>query len=100
MYRIDPPRQTIPEPHPVMMPEDILKSLIAALQREEIDLASFARQLGPYPAILRRVLQAANSVASGNWQSIKDPAHAAAYLGSRRLIQLLLSLPKESLIAE
>lgn len=94
MQRIDSPHQQH-QPHFTPIPFEELQELVTTLETREPDLAEFSGRLIPYPQITKRLLQQANSVASGGRQDISNPVHAAAYLGSRRLIHILTNLPKE-----
>ena len=95
MQRIDEAHSQPTAPHPVQIPYDKLQELFSMLEQREIDLADFAGRIIQYPVIHSPILMAANSGATGRKTNITDPAHAAAYLGSRRLINLLQSMSNE-----
>ncbi|HQX51736.1 MAG TPA: hypothetical protein PLY87_13215 [Planctomycetaceae bacterium] len=93
MKRIDSGHSQPSHPHPVHIPSDRLQELLDLLENREISLAEFAAKVTAYPAIHKRIMIAANSAAAGRLFDIRDPIHAAAYLGSLRLTQLLKNLP-------
>ncbi len=92
MQRLDDAHSQPSQPHPVQIPEDKLEELFWMLEQRDIDLAEFAGKVSAYPDIRKRILQAANSAATGRSTDITDPIHAAAYLGSRRLFQIVTSM--------
>lgn len=100
MRRIDQPHTQIGSPQPIAFSDETLQEMISLLQQNEPDLVGFAELLNQYPPVLGRVIQAANSAASGKWNNITDPAHAVSYLGSRRLIQLLVGITVQVSAAE
>lgn len=95
MDRIDSGHLRTPHPHSVQIPADKLQELLDLLENRDISLAEFATKVSDYPSIHKRIMTAANSAAVGNAIDIRDSVHAAVYLGSLRLIQLLKTLPAE-----
>ena len=95
MQRFDQGHDQSASPHPARIPRERLQELISMLENREIDIAEFAGKVTQYPAIYQRIMTAANSVTVGRLVDITDPVHAAAYLGSRRLIHLLNNLSPE-----
>lgn len=89
MKRIDSNHLHPGKPHKVEIPLDKLHELLDLLQNRDIPLTEFVQKVSEYPAIHQQIVAAANSAADGRAREILDPAHAATYLGSRRLIQML-----------
>ncbi len=95
MQRIDQSHLRLDQPHGARIPRPEIENLLLALQGNEIDLAGFAARAAQFPQLGARLVQAANSAAVGRHAEIQQPAHAAAYLGSRRIIELLRFLPRD-----
>jgi len=72
-----------------------LKELIEMLEATDSSLVRFAQAVSRHPVVLKQLLRAANSSLTGSAVEITEPAHAAIYLGSRRVVFLLNTLPPE-----
>ncbi len=83
-------------PHTGPVPEDVLLEWVSQLEQDAMDFPKLVEQLEQYPVILKRIVQAANSVTTGRWQVTSNPVQAASYLGTRRIIQILLNFGPDS----
>ncbi|HQZ69185.1 MAG TPA: HDOD domain-containing protein [Planctomycetaceae bacterium] len=82
-----------PQPKKILRSE--LNQLIEMLHASDSSLIKFGEQVSQHPAVLKQILRAANSSLTGSAVEITRPAHAALFLGSRRVIFLLNTLPPE-----
>ena len=82
-----------PTPAKVRLSE--LKNLISMLEATETSLVKFGKEVSGHPMVLKQLLRAANSSMTGSAVTITEPAHAALFLGSRRVTFLLNTLPPE-----
>jgi HD-like signal output (HDOD) protein len=72
-----------------------LNELIQMVESADSSLAQFAEAVSRHPVVLKQLMRAANSSLTGSAVEITKPAHAAIYLGSRRVVFLLSTLPPE-----
>lgn len=72
-----------------------LKMLIQMLEAQDSSMVKFGNQVTRHPVVLKQILRAANSSLTGSTVEITEPAHAALFLGSRRIVFLLNTLPPE-----
>lgn len=72
-----------------------LNQLIEILHASDSSLATFGKRISDYPSVRKQLLRAANSSLTGSSVEITEPAHAALFLGTRRVEFLLNTLPPE-----
>lgn len=72
-----------------------LNSLIEMLQTPDSSLIKFGQEVSRHPLIVKQILRAANSSLTGSTVDISEPTHATLFLGSRRVVFLLNTLPPE-----
>lgn len=72
-----------------------LNSLIEMLQAPDSNLIKFGQEVSRHPAVVKQILRAANSSLTGSVVDIREPTHATLFLGSRRVVFLLNTLPPE-----
>ncbi len=77
-----------------------LKNLVEMLERPDYSMSKIGAEVSSHPAIVQEILRAANSSLTGAAGQITDPAHAILFLGSRRVIFLLNTLPEDLIEAE
>jgi HD-like signal output (HDOD) protein len=82
-------------PNPVRVLRSQLNMLIEMLRAPETSLIKFGHEVAKHPAVLKPLMRAANSSLTGSAVEITEPAHAALYLGARRVEFLLSTLPPE-----
>ncbi len=82
-----------PQPKKILRSE--LKQLIEMLHVLDSSLIKFGEKVSQHPAVLKQILRAANSSLTGSAVEITEPGHAALFLGARRVIFLLNTLPPE-----
>jgi HD-like signal output (HDOD) protein len=80
---------------PAQIRRSELNQLIQMLEAADASLIQFGEAVSHYPVVLNQLMRAANSSLTGSAVEITTPAHAAIYLGSRRVIFLLSTLPPE-----
>jgi HD-like signal output (HDOD) protein len=97
MRRIDQAHQQL-RPHLIPIPEAELLRLRLQLESSDLDPRLFVRELEPYPQILERVIQLANSPLNGRSRTSFEPLQAVAWLGSRQLTAVLEQLPEELIL--
>jgi len=96
MFRFDSPHEALPQPEIVTrISEEEVAIFLAALADRHTSLSDIALRLTRYPPLSRRILRMANSALTGAKEQITDPVHAVSLLGSRRLIEILSSLPAD-----
>ncbi|MFN9721180.1 MAG: HDOD domain-containing protein [Planctomycetota bacterium] len=72
-----------------------LRQLLEMLESPDCSMARFGDAVSKHPVVLKQLLRAANSSLTGSAVEISAPAHAALYLGSRRVSFLLNTLAPE-----
>lgn len=72
-----------------------LSGLIEVIEASDSNLIKFGNEISRHPAVLKQLLRAANSSLTGSAVEITEPAHATLFLGSRRVVFLLKTLPPE-----
>ncbi len=82
-------------PRPARISRDELKALIDLLESSETSLMRFGHAVSVHPAVLQHLLRAANSSLIGSVNEILDATRATLYLGTRRVLYLLNTLPPE-----
>ena len=82
-----------------LTPAKILRSdlnqMIEMLHASDFSLIKFGEKVSRHPTVLKQILRAANSSLTGSAVEISKPAHAALFLGTRRVAFLLNTLPPE-----
>ena len=84
-----------PQPSKILRSE--LNQLVEMLQASDSSLIKFGEAAARYPVVLKQIMRAANSSLTGSAVEITEPAHAALFLGTRRVIFLLTTLPPENI---
>lgn len=87
-------------PRPARISRDELKALIELLESSETSLIRFGNAVSSHPAVLQHLLRAANSSLNGSATEISDATRATLYLGTRRVLYLLNTLPPEMVEGE
>jgi HD-like signal output (HDOD) protein len=82
-----------PQPSKVLRSE--LNQLIKMLQASDASMIKFGEAVSRHPVVLKQIMRAANSSLTGSAVEITEPAHAALFLGTRRVVFLLNTLPPE-----
>ena len=95
MRRIDKAHENVQQPHIVLIPEAELLRLRSELANSDLNPATVGRELAEYPQILERVFRAANAPINGRIRSIVEPVQEVAWLGSRKLAEVLEHIPEE-----
>lgn len=72
-----------------------LNRLIEMLESSDTSLTKFGQEVEKHPVVLKQLLRAANSSLTGSAVEISEPGHATLFLGSRRVVFLLNTLPPE-----
>ena len=84
-------------PRPAKVLRSTLNALIEMLRAADSSLIKFGQEVSQHPAVLKPLMRAANSSLTGSAVEITEPAHAALFLGARRVEFLLSTLPPESI---
>lgn len=84
-------------PRPAKVLRSTLNGLIEMLRSADSSLIKFGQEVSQHPAVLKPLMRAANSSLTGSAVEITEPAHAALFLGARRVEFLLSTLPPESI---
>lgn len=87
-------------PRPARISRDELKALIDLLESSDSSLMRFGNAVSVHPAVLQHILRAANSSLIGSVNEILDAPRATLYLGTRRVLYLLSTLPPEMIEEE
>jgi len=87
-------------PRPAKISRDELKALVALLESSDTSLILFGNSVSAHPAVLQHLLRAANSSLTGSISEISDATRATLYLGTRRVLYLLNTLPPEMIEEE
>jgi hypothetical protein len=95
MRRIDRAHQQQLKPHINLIPEADLLRIRGELASADLNPGQLVRELQPYPEILNRVFRAANAPINGRIKRIAEPLQAVAWLGSRKLSEVLEQIPDE-----
>lgn len=82
-------------PRPAKISRDELQVLISLLESADTSLIRFGNAVSSHPAVLQHLLRAANSSLTGSVTEISDATRATLYLGTRRVLFLLNTLPPE-----
>jgi len=85
---------------PVQIRRSELNELIRMVEATDSSLAQFGEAVSGHPVVLKQLMRAANSSLTGSAVEITKPAHAAIYLGSRRVVFLLSTLPPEIILED
>lgn len=72
-----------------------LTTLISMIESSDFNPRKFGTEIARHPGVLKLLMRAANSSLIGGTWEIRDPGHAALFLGSRRVSFLLNTLPPE-----
>lgn len=83
------------KPRPVRILRSELQRLIGILETSDTSLTQFGSEVSRHPAVLQQLLRAANSSLTGCATEILDPTRATLFLGTRRVLYLLNTLPPE-----
>ncbi|MDA1230753.1 MAG: HDOD domain-containing protein [Planctomycetota bacterium] len=89
------PSSNVRRPNSAKVLRNDLNSLIEMLQAPDSSLIKFGEEVSRHPAIVKQILRAANSSLTGSVVDIREPTHATLFLGSRRVVFLLNTLPPE-----
>lgn len=89
------PSSIFRRPNTVKVLRSDLNSLIEMLQAPDSSLVRFGQEVSRHRAIVNQIMRAANSSLTGIAADIRDPTHATLFLGSRRVVFLLNTLPPE-----
>ena len=82
-------------PRPARISREELQSLIDLLESSDTSLFQFGNAVSSHPAVLQQLLRTANSTLTGSISEISDATRATLYLGTRRVLFLLNTLPPE-----
>lgn len=82
-------------PRPAKISREELQALITLLESSDTSLIRFGNAVSSHPAVLQQLLRAANSTLTGSTTEISDATRATLYLGTRRVLYLLTTLPPE-----
>ena len=95
-FRIDAPELTLPKPHAFDLPQAAdIRRLAKWLERDDVTLGEFGEKLARYPGLSRYVIAFANYSAVRREGVIREPVHAAAFLGVSSLRRILEPLTTE-----
>jgi HD-like signal output (HDOD) protein len=83
------------KPAPPRVRRSELRMLIEMIEATEGSLVRFGKAVSLHPVVTKQLLRAANSSLTGSSVEIKDATHATLFLGSRRVVYLLNTLPPE-----
>jgi len=87
-------------PRPALISRDELQNLIGLLESADTSLIRFGNAVSSHPAVLQHLLRAANSSLTGSVSEITDATRATLFLGTRRVLFLLNTLPPEMIEEE
>lgn len=87
-------------PRPAKISRDELKGLVTLLESSDTSLIRFGNAVSAHPAVLQHLLRAANSSLTGSISEISDATRATLFLGTRRVLYLLNTLPPEMMEEE
>lgn len=95
--RLDSAQPAPPSPHVFDLP-DIreIQHLTRWLDGNEINISEFGERLAGHDGLSRYVIAVANYSAASAESAIREPTHAAAFLGQRALRRLLSPLAEKS----
>lgn len=82
-------------PRPARISRDELTALVTLLESSDTSLIRFGNAVSSHPAVLQQLLRAANSSLTGSATEISDATRATLFLGTRRVLYLLNTLPPE-----
>lgn len=82
-------------PRPARISRNELQNLITLLESSDTSLIRFGNAVSSHPAVLQHLLRAANSSLTGSSTEISDATRATLFLGTRRVLDLLNTLPLE-----
>jgi HD-like signal output (HDOD) protein len=85
---------------PAKISREELKALSMLLESSDTSLIRFGNAVSSHPAVLQYLLRAANSSLTGSVSEITDATRATLYLGTRRVLYLLDTLPAEMIEEE
>lgn len=95
-YRIDRAELAPPKPHVFNLPDaSDIRRLARWLDRDDLTLHEFGEKLAKYPGLSRYVIAVANYSAVRRESMIREPVHAAAFLGIAGLKRILSPLTVE-----
>ncbi|MCA9051328.1 MAG: hypothetical protein KDA89_21470 [Planctomycetaceae bacterium] len=95
-FRVDAAHDPPPTPHLYTLPAPAdIRRLALWLERDDVTMNEFGEKLGRYSGLSRYVIAHANWTTRNRDHNIHSPTHAAAFLGSRRLQNLLQPLAAE-----
>jgi len=83
------------KPQPSKILRSDLNQLVEMLRASDASMIKFGEAVARYPVVLKQIMRAANSSLTGSAVDITEPAHAALFLGTRRLVFLLSTLSPE-----
>ncbi|MCA9035447.1 MAG: HDOD domain-containing protein, partial [Planctomycetaceae bacterium] len=69
-----------------------LKEMFELLERRDAGLSEFVEKVSAFPSVRKVIIRAANSAVMAGSVNITDATHAAALLGTRRLVHLLQTM--------
>ena len=72
-----------------------LNQLVEMLRASDASMIKFGEAVARHAVVLKQIMRAANSSLTGSAVEITEPAHAALFLGTRRVVFLLSTLPPE-----
>ena len=87
-------------PRPAKISRDELQALITLLESTDTSLIRFGNAVSSHPAVLQVLLRTANSSLTGSATEISDATRATLFLGTRRVLYLLNTLPPEMIEEE